>query len=56
MIKKLCDIEVYILTEELANIIWQIVKKWNYFEKITIGSQIVKSSDSISANIAGCHG
>ncbi len=56
MIKKLTDFEVYILAEELSNKIWDIVKRWNYFEKETVGKQLVKASDSISANIAECHG
>ena len=56
MLKKLSDIEVYRLAKELSNIIWDIVKNWNYFERDTIGKQIAIASDSISANIAECHG
>ena len=56
MLKKLTDIKVYVLSEELSNRIWKIVKQWNYFEQVTIGKQLVKASDSISANIAECHG
>jgi len=56
MLKKLSDIEVYRLAENLSNTVWNIVKKWEYFERNTIGNQIVRSSDSISANIAESHG
>lgn len=56
MIKKLNDLEVYILSEKLSNYIWEIVKSWNYFEKTTIGIQFIRAADSISANIAECHG
>lgn len=56
MLKKLIDIEVYVLSEELSNDIWKIVKKWNWFERDTIGKQLVKAVDSISANIAESHG
>lgn len=56
MLKKLSEIEVYRLAEELSNIIWNIVKNWNYFERDMIGKLIVRASDSISANIAECHG
>ncbi len=56
MLKKLTDIEVYVLSEELSNKIWDIVKRWNYFERDTVGKQLVKAADSVSANIAECHG
>ncbi len=56
MLNKLIDIEVFILSEELSNYIWDIVKRWNYFEKETIGKQLVKAADSVSANLAECHG
>ncbi|MCK4559094.1 MAG: four helix bundle protein [Calditrichia bacterium] len=48
--------EVYVLSEELSNKIWSIVKWWNYFERNTVGKQLVKAADSISANIAESHG
>ena len=50
------DIEVFIISEELANFVWHIVKRWNYFEKETIGKQLVRATGSISANIAESHG
>jgi four helix bundle protein len=56
MFKKLINIEVFILSEDLSNIIWKIVKNWNYFERDTLGKQLVRSVDSISANLAECHG
>ncbi len=43
---------VYQLAEKLANEIWNIIQKWNYFEKDTVGKQIVRSADSVCANIA----
>lgn len=49
------NLEVYQLSEKLADMIWEIVMKWDEFAKRTIGSQIVDASDSIGANIAeGC--
>jgi hypothetical protein len=41
------NLRVYRLSENLANEIWFIVQKWDYFAKDTIGKQIVKSADSI---------
>ena len=45
-------LRVYQLSEELADFIWAIVIKWNYFAKDTIGKQLVNAADSIGANIA----
>ncbi|MCC5643587.1 four helix bundle protein [Nostoc sp. CHAB 5824] len=50
------NLRVYQLSENLANEIWFIVQKWDYFAKDTIGKQIVKSADSIGANIAEGNG
>ncbi len=50
------NLEVYKLSENLANEIWNIVQKWDYFAKDTIGKQIVRSTDSIGANIAEGNG
>jgi four helix bundle protein len=46
------ELQVYQLAEKLADEIWQIVGEWDYFAKDTIGKQIVRSADSIGANIA----
>ena len=56
MAQLLSDLEVYIIAERLANFVWQVVKKWNYFERETIGKQLVRAVDSVSANIAESHG
>ena len=49
-------LEVYKLAEKLANEIWDVVAKWEYFAKDTIGKQIVRSADSIGANLAEGNG
>ena len=49
---ELRDLEVYKLSEEISDVIWNIVLEWDYFAKDTIGKQLVKASDSIAANIA----
>lgn len=46
------NLEVYQLSEKLSDLIWNIVIKWNYFEKETMGKQLVNAADSIGANIA----
>ena len=45
-------LRVYQLAEQLADKIWGIVIKWNYFAKITIGKQIVTAADGVGSNIA----
>ncbi|MEH2210736.1 four helix bundle protein [Nostoc sp.] len=50
--KRFQELQVYQLSEQLADDIWKIVEGWNFFAKDTIGKQIVRSADSIGANIA----
>lgn len=45
-------LEVYQLSEKLADQIWDIVVKWSHFAQNTVGQQLVRSADSIGANIA----
>ena len=49
-------LEVYQLSEAFSDIIWEIVLGWNNFLKDTIGKQIVRSADSVAANIAEGYG
>ena len=46
------DLHVYRLAEDLGDRIWGIVSGWSSFPQNTIGYQLVKSADSIGANIA----
>src|SRR2546429_10029330 len=45
-------LDVYKLSEALADDIWNVVAKWEYFARDTVGKQIVRAADSIGANIA----
>ncbi|HAB19796.1 MAG TPA: four helix bundle protein [Verrucomicrobiales bacterium] len=45
-------LRVYRMSEQLADLIWEIVGEWDAFAKGTLGRQIVRSADSIGANIA----
>lgn len=49
---KLEELQVYQLSMEVGEKIWRIVKDWDYFTKDTLGKQLVKSADSIAANIS----
>ena len=46
------NLEIYQLSEKLADLIWDLVLSWDHFAKETIGKQIVDSTDSIGSNIA----
>ena len=46
------NLRVYQLSELLADEIWTIVSNWTYFEKDTVGKQLVRAVDSIGANIS----
>ena len=45
-------LQVYRLSEKIADSIWNIVITWDSLAKDTVGKQIVRSADSIGANIA----
>ncbi|HEY4756435.1 MAG TPA: four helix bundle protein [Ignavibacteriaceae bacterium] len=49
---KLNDIEAYKIAFKLSNTVWDIVLRWDYFAKDTVGKQFIKAVDSISANLA----
>jgi len=49
-------LEVYLLAESFSDEIWFLVEKWDFFVKDTIGKQLVRAADSISANIAEGYG
>lgn len=45
-------LEVYQLAQQLSDEIWKSVNHWHYFAKDTVGKQLVRSADSVGANIA----
>lgn len=46
------DLRVYQLAEQLADFIWKLILKWPALARNTVGAQMVRSADSIGANIA----
>ena len=40
------------LSEKLADAVWHLVLSWERLAKDTVGKQIIRSADSIGANIA----
>jgi len=45
-------LRVYQLSEQLADLSWEIVLEWNAFARDTVGKQLVKAADSVGANIS----
>ena len=45
-------LRVYKLAESLADRIWEVVLKWDYLAKDTVGKQMIRAADSIGANLA----
>jgi len=54
--KKVYELDVYKLSESLSDFIWYAFDTWSEKVRRTIGYQIVRSSDSIAANIAEGYG
>ena len=46
------DLQIYQLAMTLGEQVWAIVNKWDYFAKDTVGKQVVRSADSVAANIS----
>jgi len=54
--KSLTELDVYNLAEELSDLIWFEFDTWTEKVQRTAGFQIIRSSDSVSANIAEGYG
>jgi four helix bundle protein len=46
------NLRVYRLSERLSDLVFKSVRGWDKFAKDTVGRQIVRSADSVGANIA----
>ncbi|MDP1710779.1 MAG: four helix bundle protein, partial [candidate division WWE3 bacterium] len=49
---RLEDLTAYRISSGLSDYVWDIVAKWDSFNKFTLGQQWVNATDSISGNIA----
>ena len=48
----LVDLDMYNVGIEIGNSVWELVDKFPYFAKDTVGKQFVRAADSIAANIS----
>ncbi len=55
-IRVLEDLDIFQLAMQIGEKVWEIAGVWNDFSRKTIGTQIVRSTDSIAANIAEGYG
>ena len=46
------NLRIYKLAEQVGDLAWGVVGKWEYLAKRTTGMQLVNSADSIGANLA----
>ena len=46
------NLRVYVLAEEMGDLVWETVIKWDRLAQDTIGKQLINSADSIGANVA----
>lgn len=53
---ELDDLKVYKKAMDLGDQVWGLVEDWDYFQKDTVGKQLVRSVDSIAANISEGYG
>jgi len=49
---KLEELNVYKLSMEISEKVWDIVIKWDYFAKDTMGKQLIRAIDSVAANLS----
>jgi four helix bundle protein len=45
-------LRVYQLSENLADVVWEVVSSWRVLARDTVGKQMIRSADSVGANIA----
>ena len=53
---RLEELDVYRVAMEIGDLVWNVVTKWEYFEKKTLWAQLVDAADSIALNIAEGYG
>ncbi len=49
-------LEIILLADQLSDEIWKEVIQWRFFERDTIGRQLVRAVDSVSANLSEASG
>ena len=50
------ELEVYKTAMDIGETISKIIITWNFFDKDTLGKQLIRSADSIALNISEGYG
>ena len=50
------ELEIYREAMRIGEVVWSLMLGWDYFAKDTVGKQLVRSADSIAANISEGYG
>jgi four helix bundle protein len=50
------ELRVYKESHAVGQEIWELVSKWNFFDRNTLGKQMLRAADSISLNISEGYG
>jgi four helix bundle protein len=50
------NLQVYKVSVEIGELAWDIVSKWSFFERDTLGKQFTRAADSIAFNISEGYG
>ncbi|PQJ28334.1 four helix bundle protein [Rubritalea profundi] len=56
MSQSINDLEIYREAMSLGEEVWSLVLAWDYLAKDTLGKQLIRSADSIAANISEGYG
>jgi len=54
--KPVYELDVYLLSEELSDMVWTAFDEWPRKAQVTMGYQAIKAADSIAANLAEGYG
>ncbi len=54
--ERLEDLEIYTLSERIADRFYTLMHSWSPFDRQTVGTQLIRAADSVGANIAESYG
>jgi len=53
---ELHELTIYVSAKNLATEVYSVVSTWSQFDRMTLGTQIVRAADSVPSNIAEGYG
>lgn len=56
MKSSLQNLEIYKEAMDIGESVWRLVRQWDHFAKDTVAKQVVRSADSIAANLSEGYG